>query len=228
MRGRPGTRDKEWERLGNSGKEAYRRAWLLREAAKEEQTPGDYFNPYDCLQKRKSTGKRAVSEPKKRLVSKSRSFDRLYSPTSPLLKDLQSVHSFRRSLKTLLTPLPRPAVLQPSNAPVGSITTEDLGNYREDLVPLLKKLAPKAFNIKKKPISREEVRKSRSSSLKPLIKPSSPVLFPPRQLKWVDRSLQSPQNPQEKRPNVLKEWEISLSTYLTRLKRKQESRKRPI
>jgi len=229
MWGRPDTRDREWERVGNRGKEIYKRAWLLREAAKAEKDPEDYFNPYDCLQKRKLAVHRALSEPKRRLVSKSRSFDRLYSPTSPLLKGLQPVHSFRRSLKALLAPPLQPrssSTLKPSKTPAGMITTEDIGNYKEDLVPLLKRLAPRTFSSKKKPIPREEIQPERNSSLKPLLKPSS--RSPVRQLKWVDRSLQPPSNPQEKRPNVMKEWEISLSTYLTRLKRKQESRKKPL
>jgi hypothetical protein len=229
MRRRPDTRDKEWERIGNQGKEVYRQAWRLREDAKERKgEAADYFNPYDCLKKREVGANRSASEPRNRLISKSRSFDRLYSPLSPLIKALQPVHSFRHSLKVLLTPIARPqslSVLQQKGTPARTITTEDIGNYRENLVPLLKKLAPGSFSVKRrKRPAPEEIRQVRS--LKPVTNSISPVRARVRELKWVDRSLQKPPQGLEKRPEVLKEWEISLSTYLTRLKRKQESRRK--
>ena len=226
---RPDTRDKEWAKLGNQGREVYRQAWRLREDAKERKgETGDYFNPYDCLKKRENGADRSASEPRKRLISKSRSFDRLYSPLSPLLKALQPVQSFRHSLKVLLSPTARPqslSVLQQRGTPARTITTEDIGNYRENLVPLLKKLAPGSFSVKRRKIpAQEEVRQVRSLKLVP--NSISPVRARVRELKWVDKSLQKQQKGLEKRPEVLKEWEISLSTYLTRLKRKQESRRK--
>lgn len=225
---RPDSRETDWNSLKSTGKLVYFQAWQVRQQARQENDlPTD---PYTSFKPVKTTVKSDFSQGKKREMPRNRSFDRLYSPLSPLVNSLQPINSFRTSLKSLLQPgFPRCKSVGKSSVMLpGPVTTQDILTYKEDLVPLLKKLAPGSFRLKKRRrtvgISRNQGRNA-SEKQKMMEVERREVTH---HWKWRDKSLLQPCNRRESDGNELKEYEIGLSTSLTRLKRKEEARRKVV